>query len=209
MKIPRPGAPPPRPMASWRRVEFAALDFETTGLDTASDAVVSFGVVPVRGGRVILGEAVHQLVEPHVPPSPRSQTIHELRPIDLAGSPSMSQARELLSIALDRRWLLAWFAGVEVAFLAAIYGTSERPWRRRMIDVRNLAIAADGEPPETRTRPGYALGSEARRRGVPVVNPHEALDDALVTAQLFLVLARTVRRGRDPTLRALLRAGRA
>lgn len=209
MKISRPAAPPSRPLVSWRRAEFAALDFETTGLDTATDAVVSFGVVPIRGGRVILGEVVHQLVEPDVAPSPRSQTIHELRPSDLAGSPSMTQARELLSRALDRRWLLAWFAQVEVAFLAAIYGTSERPWRRRTIDVRNLAIAADGEPPETRTRPGYALGAEARRRGIPVVNPHEALDDALVTAQLFLVLVRTVRRTRDPTLRAVLRAGRA
>jgi DNA polymerase-3 subunit epsilon len=209
MRIPRPAAPPSRSIVSWRRVEFAALDFETTGLDTATDAVVSFGVVPVRGGRVILGEAVHQLVEPHVPPSPRSQTIHELRPVDLAGSPSIAEARERLSAALDRRWLLAWFAEVEVAFLAAIYGTSERPWRRRTIDVRNLAIAADGEPRETRSRPGYALGAEARRRGIPVANPHEALDDAFVTAQLFLVLAQTVRRGREPTLRALLRAGRA
>jgi DNA polymerase-3 subunit epsilon len=175
----------------------------------ASDAVVSFGVVPVRGGRVILAESVHQLVEPDVPPSPRSQTIHELRPVDLAGSPSMAQARDALREVLDRRWILAWFADVEVAFLASIYGTPERTWRRRTIDVRNLAIAADGEPLETRSRPGYALGAEARRRGIPIVNPHEALDDALVTAQLFLVLARTVRPGKDPSLRRLLRAGRA
>jgi DNA polymerase-3 subunit epsilon len=209
MKVPRPAAPPSRRRMSWRRVEFAALDFETTGLDLARDAVVSFGVVPVRGGRVILAEAVHQLVEPHVPPSPRSQTIHELRPLDLAGSPSMADARDLLSRSLDRRWLLAWFADVEVAFLASIYGTSERLWRRRTIDVRNLAIAADGESRGTRAQPGYALTAEAKRRGIPVVNPHEALDDAIVTAQLFMVLARTVGRGPDPSLRTLLHAGRA
>ena len=35
----------------------------------------------------------------------------------------------------------------------------------------------------------YSLSATAERYGVPVASPHEALDDALVTAQLFLVLA--------------------
>ena len=203
-----PAAPARRRAIGWRLAEYAALDFETTGLDAANDAVVSFGVVPVRDGRAILAEAVHQLVRPHVPPSPRSQTIHELRPQDLAGSPRIGEVREVLRRALERRWLLAWFADVEIAFLAAIFGTSERTWRRRTIDVRNLAIAADGQPPEIRGRPGYGLGAEAHRWKIPVANPHEALDDAFVTAQLFLVLARKMPGDPDPTIRSLVRVAR-
>ena len=209
MRGPLPAAPSRRRSIGWRRGEYAALDFETTGLDLANDAVVSFGVVPVRDGRAILAEAVHQLVDPNVLPSPRSQTIHELRPQDLAGAPRIGEAREVLRRALERRWLLVWFADVETAFLAAIFGVPERAWRRRAIDVRNLAIAADGQPSETRTRPGYALGAEAKRWGVPVANPHEALDDALVTAQIFLVLARKLPGLPDPTLRTLVRAARS
>lgn len=203
-----PAAPARRRAIGWRLAEYAALDFETTGLDAANDAVVSFGVVPVRDGRAILAEAVHQLVRPHVPPSPRSQTIHELRPQDLAGSPRIGEVREVLRRALERRWLLAWFADVEIAFLSAIFGTSERTWRRRTIDVRNLAIAADGQPPEIRGRPGYGLGAEAHRWKIPVANPHEALDDAFVTAQLFLVLARKMPGDPDPTIRSLVRVAR-
>ena len=81
--------PPRRPAWSmrsrpWRRAEFASLDFETTGLDRERDAVVSFGVVPVREGRVVVGEAVHQLVVPDVPSSPESMRIHGILPRDLA-----------------------------------------------------------------------------------------------------------------------------
>ena len=78
---------------SWRDVEFVSLDFEATGLDFARDVIVSFGVVPVRGGRVVLADALHQLVDPDIPPSVSSQKVHELRPQDLAGAPRLDQAR--------------------------------------------------------------------------------------------------------------------
>jgi DNA polymerase III epsilon subunit-like protein len=35
----------------------------------------------------------------------------------------------------------------------------------------------------------FTLSATAERYGVPAENPHVALDDALVTAELFLVLA--------------------
>jgi DNA polymerase III subunit epsilon len=206
----RPAPPPHRARrASWRRAPFAALDFETTGLDLGSDTVVSFGVVPILGGRVIVREGVHQLVNPSVPPSPRSQTIHGLRPQDLAGAPPLAEAAGVLARALDKRYLLAWFADVEVHFLAAVFGGGRRRWRRRTIDVRNLAIAAEGAPRTDREQPGYGLSKIARRYGVPVASPHDADDDALVTAQLFLVLAPKVGAGPDPTVRELMRRGRA
>ena len=203
-------ARPPRARrgVAWPEAEYAALDFETTGLDLSSDAIVSYGVVPVSRGRVILSEGVHELVRPSVPPSPRSQTVHLLRPQDLAGAPTLDVAREHLRAQLDGRYLLAWFAEVELHFLADAFGGSPRAWRRRTIDVRNLAIAADGEPATVRAQPGYALGSVARRYGVPVASPHEAYDDALVTAQLFLVLAGKLPGTPRPGVRDLLRAGR-
>ena len=203
-----PPAPPRRGRRiPWREADFASLDFETTGLDFGSDTVVSFGVVPVVGGRALMRGALHQLIESHVPPSPRSQTIHELRPQDLAGSPRLEDARHILSAALEGRYLLVWFADVELHFLKAIFGGGRRGWRRRTIDVRNLAIAADGAPEKARAQPGYALTATAGRFGVPVASPHDALDDALVTAQLFLVLADALGRG-EPTVRDLLRLGR-
>jgi DNA polymerase III epsilon subunit-like protein len=43
---------------------------------------------------------------------------------------------------------------------------------------------------------------------VPVAEPHQALDDALVTAQLFLVLSEKLPAGPEPSARQILAAGR-
>lgn len=190
---------------SWRDVEFASLDFEATGLDFSHDTIVSFGVVPVRGGRVVLADAVHQLVHSEIPPSVPSQKIHELRPQDLAGAPRLEQARRVLRDAIDRRYLLVWYADVEVNFLSAIFGRSAGSWRRRTIDVRNLAIEADGAPRSARADLGYGLTWSAARLGVPVANPHDALEDALVTAQSFLILASRFSVGPGSTVGDLVR----
>lgn len=204
-----PAAPPRARGTRWRDGRYTALDFETTGLDYRADAVVSFGTVPMEGGRIVMRDAVHQLIRPNVPPSPRSQTIHELRPQDLAAAPSLDEARAALIRAIEGRYLLVWFAEVEVHFLAGIFGGSPRRWRRRTIDVRDLAMAAEGEPVAASRRPGYPLTGTAHRWNVPVSDPHEALDDALVTAQLFLVLATKLPGRPEPTVHDLLRAGGA
>ena len=182
----RPAAPP-RSLrrGHWRRAPFAALDFETTGLDYKRDAVVSFGVVPVRAGRVVVGESVHQLVTPAVPSTAASMKVHQILPRDLERAPSLEESREILRAALKRRFLLTWYADVELAFLRKTFGGGRRAWARRTVDVRRLVLELEHADPEAR----FGLSATAKRYGVPVSSPHEALDDALVTAQLFLVLA--------------------
>ena len=202
---------PPRGLRrrSWTEAPFASLDFETTGLDYASDDVVSFGVVPVDRARIAVGAAIHQLVRPSAPPSPTSVKIHGMRAQDLAGAPRGPEAREVLRTALDERFILSWYAPVEIAFLARMFEGGARRFRRRTIDVRELAIQIDRRRGHLSGSPEYSLSACAARYVVPVANPHDALDDALVTAQLFLVLAERLRGEGLGTVARLLRAGRS
>lgn len=186
-------------------MEFAALDFETTGLDPRRDHVVSFGVVPIRGGRAVVGERVYREVAPAVEPSPTSVTIHGLRRVDLDAAPRIDAARTVLRASLHRRYLVAWAAEIEAAFLARTFGRSGAWWRRHIVDTRVLAgliARSDG------LGPSNTLTSVAARFGVPVHSPHDALDDALTTAELFLVLATRLSIERPRSARWLLRAGR-
>jgi DNA polymerase-3 subunit epsilon len=182
----RPEAPP----AAWRgmpwsKVSFASLDFEATGLDFAKDTIISFGVVPVTNGRIDVGRSVYQLVDPvDVAFDPQAITVHMLRPIDLAGAPSLDAAREALVDALGGRFLIVWFAEVEAAFLDKVFAGGRRRWLRRTIDVRRLVAALEGADHGPLT-----LAACAQRYAIPVADPHHALDDALVTAQLFLAVA--------------------
>jgi len=203
-------APPHRRLGRhpWRSVEFASLDFETTGLDPRRDHIVSFGVVPIQEGRVVVGERVYREVSPAVRPSPVSVAVHGLRQADLDAAGSLDTERGVLGAALHRRFLVAWAAEVEAAFLAATFGGSARSWRRRIVDVLVLARLADELQSSTGSR-SYALSAAASRFGVPVHSPHHALDDALTTAEVFLVLATRLSAATPGTARWLLRTGRS
>jgi DNA polymerase III subunit epsilon len=169
----------------WRSVELVSLDFEATGLDLRRDRIISFGTVPIRRGGVEMADSVYQLVDPEgVSPSPESITVHGLRAVDLHGAPSVQMARASLRRSIDQRFLVTWWAPVEAAFLDVLFGGGRKAWMRRAIDVRDLVLGLEGRSAETLT-----LGQAAERYGVPVASPHNALDDALVTAQLFLVTA--------------------
>ena len=199
----RPAAPHPRRGLPWRASPMVALDFETTGLDLHHDHVIAYGAIPIEDGHVRVGAGRSQLIHPPAPPSERSQTIHLLREVDLVDAPETREAAAGLRAALANRFLVTWYADVEIAFLRRLFGGSERAWRRRVIDVRDMAIVIDGAPAGARRARGYALTQTAERFGVPVADPHDALDDALVTAQLFLVLAARMPGGREPTPREL------
>jgi DNA polymerase III subunit epsilon len=198
-------SPPRRPSRevrrrSWREAPFASLDFETTGLDVERDHIVSFGVVPIDHARAGVGRSVHQLVSPAAPSSVVSMKVHGILPRDIEDAPAIEQARELLRSSLDGRLVLAWFAGIELAFLRRSFGGSERSWRRRTIDVLDLVVALERPDPDAR----FSLSVTAERYDVPVADPHSALDDALVTAQLFLVVATRLEERGVRTVRDLL-----
>ncbi|HET9249158.1 MAG TPA: 3'-5' exonuclease [Actinomycetota bacterium] len=186
MRGARPAPPPRRDRRlPWRRLELVALDFEATGLDFARDTIVSFGVVPMRDGRVDVGDAVYELVDPgDVIPSPESVTVHGLRPVDLRGAKGLDAARNALAPLIAGRFLVTWAGMVEAGFLDVLYGGGVRSWLRRCIDARELMFALEDDPPVP-----FTLTAVAEVLGVPVASPHHALDDALVTAQVFLIAA--------------------
>lgn len=187
----------------WRMVELASLDFEATGLNFDRDRIISLGVVPIDGGRIRVGDSVYELVDPgDVELTPESVTIHGLRPVDVRGASSTDTARETLRRALSDRFLITWYATVEASFLAKLFGTRASHWMRRSIDVRRLVFALLGAE-----APRLTLEEAAARFDVPVASPHHALDDALVTAQLFLVTASKLAASGVRTPRDLMRVG--
>ena len=205
------GAVPARPSRrrdrrSWRDEEFAALDFETTGLDPKRDHIVSFGVVPITSGRIAVGDHIYRQVSPPKRPTPTSVTIHGLRQADLDASPGIDLTRDLLGASLEHRYIVAWAAEIEAAFLAQAFGGSVRSWRRRIIDAMVLARSLDGLP-HSQALSTHSLSAAAEMLGVPVHSPHDALDDALTTAQVFLVLATRSSQNRSRDVRWLLQAG--
>src|SRR4051794_12844330 len=183
-------APLPAAVESWRDVQFTVIDFETTGLDPATDEIISFATVTVSGGLITLADAHYELVRPDRMPDADTTRIHGLREADLADAAALPEQLDTLLTTLAGRVLVAHVAGVERGFLQAelrsrglelpnpVIDTAEMDW-----ELRRLRRA-----PPAETAP-VGLSEMARSLGLPVHRPHHADGDALTTAQAFIALA--------------------
>lgn len=173
-----------------------SLDLETGGLDARKDAVLAVGMVPVRLGVVRLGEAYASLVRPGADEAIREDSIraHHLVPSEVAQAP----AREAVVRELERRLagsaLLVHNAAIDLPFLRRLFRASNRRWPAPpLVDTVNLLWAWQKrlrfQDPDGTAAPPLHLGEARARLGLPPHVLHDALSDAVATAELFLVLA--------------------
>ncbi len=193
----------PRP---WFSQRYVALDFETSGLSPGTDAVVSYGTVPIEQGRARLDRSRYRLVHSEGFPTD-SVKIHRIRPVDLTEAPPLAAVLPELAVTLARDPVVAWAAWVEAGFLAALFGGRVSAWRRRIVDVRDLVSLLDGRDGRRGSRSDESLHSAAARLGVPLEESHHALADAFVTAQLFLVVVGGLGRATPVSVASVLRGG--
>jgi DNA polymerase-3 subunit epsilon len=171
-------------------VTFTVIDLETTGLDPATDEIISFATLTVSGGKVRLDDARYELVRPRRMPDADTIRIHGLRESDLVGAPPLSELIGDVIEAITGRGIVAHVADVERGFLDAALRTQGLELGNPVVDTaslhRELRRLGRGAPNE---RDPIALSDLARDLGLPVHRPHHADGDALTTAQAFIALA--------------------
>jgi DNA polymerase-3 subunit epsilon len=186
---------------SWAQGRYCVLDFETTGLDPLRDQILSYGLIPIENGRILSSRAQYGLVRADSPVPASSIVVHSLRQADLANAPSLEEGLDTILDALDGRILVAHAAWVERGFLAQAAADHHRAGRFgrfssfRCIDTAVLARRCLDLPPLPRGQ-SIALEYLGSRLGVPIHTPHNALGDAMTTAQVFLALSSKLSRDR-------------
>lgn len=193
------------PSPPWDSVVYWSLDLETGGLDARRDAILSVGMVPVRAGAIVLGDAWQSLVHPEGGDvSTDSIRAHYLLPSDVDAAPDFGEVAPEIERRLDEGVLLVHHAALDVAFLRLAFERTGRRWPRpRVVDTEELLLRLQKKErfldPDAGSRPPVLNLSAARERlGLPGYQAHDALTDAVSAAELFLVLrgklgARTLR----------------
>jgi len=196
--------PFPNPKLPWDTTEIVSLDFETTGLDSTSDQILSYGKVNIRRGLIRLGTVRHQLIQAEKDIPESSAVIHHITDDQASGGISLQQAIPELLQLLAGKVMLVHFNQIEQGFLNAacqkFYGSpflipiiDTLALAQRVLSHRNHAI----EPHRLRL---FNLRDDFK---LPNYKAHNALLDSLTTAELFLVLEAEITPNSATTLKNL------
>jgi DNA polymerase-3 subunit epsilon len=196
-----------RGRTSWREATWCALDFELTGLDPAEDEIISFGAIPIENARLQLQSAVSGLVKPSRKIGVSSIPVHGLRDADLASAPSLADGIGPLVEAIAGRVLVFHAARIDRPFLKRALREKGVRLRRPFVDTEVLGRLWLHER-DGGLRRGLSLTDLASALELPADRPHDALGDALTTAQVFIALAAHLETLRPETVGSLVRAAR-
>lgn len=153
-----------------------AVDLETTGLRTDTDAIIEIGAVKFAGARII--DTYQTFVSLSGPLPYRIQRLTGIVPADLRRAPPLASLLPVLRAFIGSAPLV----GHSVAFDATFLRRAEVAERNPLIDTYELASML------LPALPSYTLGSVASALGVPASIHHRALADADLARAVFLAL---------------------
>jgi len=170
-------------------VEFLVVDLETTSLDANNGEIASIGWVPIKNGVIQLAEAEQHFskIDSGVG---QSAVIHQIRDSELDGAASITGIMERFLEVAASKVLVFHNAELDMAFLNCLsqklYATpvlapvvdTLQLERRRLL--RNESVLQSGI---------LRLHSCRQRYNLPDYPGHDALTDAIATAELLLAWA--------------------
>jgi len=186
-------------------LEVVSLDLETTGLDPKKDSLLSFGLVEIKHQSIQLNTAWHEIIriEQDIPEA--SAVIHHITDDQAAEGRSLDFLLPNLLQHLAGKVMLVHYANIEQNFLDAacrkLYGSpfiihtiDTLQLGQRLMSLRNHNIQS-GNLRLFNLRPLF---------GLPMYKAHNALYDALATAELFLAMSRELHPRGDYCLKDFL-----
>ena len=177
---------------SVKDIPFVALDFETTGLNSKTDDIVSVGLVPFTLARIYCKQSKHWVVQPRRNLSESSIVIHGITHNDVDNAPDFDNIIAPLLDALRSKVIVVHYSAIERGFFnsALLLRLKERiefmvvdtmELERRALKAKQGLIGQIFN-----TKLGSLRLNDCRKRySLPVYEGHNALTDALATAELL------------------------
>lgn len=159
--------------------DFVVVDVETTGLSALKgDRICEIGVVKLRNG--VVQQSIGTLIDPCRPVSPGAFAVNRISASMLAGAPKFADIAPSLVECFKGSIIVAYNAPFDLSFLMNECRLTGLPSpNKNVIDALQLA---------RQLLPGldrYHQESVARALGIPFPVKHRALEDAMITAQIF------------------------
>jgi len=180
--------------------KFLVVDCEMSGLDVKQSQLLSIGWVLIEKGRIVNASAKHLLI--HADKGAGDSTIiHGLHDSTIAGAKSVAAVLMLLIKQMQDSVLVFHHAPIDIQFLQS---ASESVFRCPLLFSYVDTMALEKRRQQMQGKHYSLRLSESRKRyGLGSVQQHNALADALATAELFLAQTSYIDRPENLKLKSL------
>lgn len=193
---------------------FVVFDTELTGLDKRSGEIISVGAIQIRNLQIDLGSIFYEHIRPRNIHHTEATLIHRITPEQLKEAPRIEEVVPSLVEFIGHSLIVGHCIGIDMEFLnkacRKIFGGSlANPTIDTMRLSRGYQRKLYGRYHDHGSIKGsYNLHDLSCKFQLPVFEQHNALEDAMQTAYLFLFLVKKFRSGGLQTLKDLYQAGK-
>lgn len=193
---------------------FVVCDTELTGLNKKKDELISIGAVMIRDLQIDLSSMFHHFIRPKNLDPTQATLVHRITPEQLETSEPIEEVLPRFVEYIHGSLLVGHHLPLDMHFLnkattQVMGGTLSNPGVDTMRMAQGYRRVLLGHYHEHNPREiSYNLDDLGREYSLPEFKPHDALEDALQTAYLFLYLIKKFRKGGLLTLKDIFQAGR-
>ncbi|MEY3090771.1 MAG: polymerase epsilon subunit [Pseudomonadota bacterium] len=168
--------------------EIVVFDCETTGLDPKVDDIISIGAVKIKGNKILTDEAIHMYIDQKKEIDHKSITVHQIRNCDLKDPLSLEEAIEKFLYFIGNRTLAGYFLEFDVAminkYLKPMFGIT-LPNKQEEVSAiyydKKICTIPQGNI-------DLRFDTILQNLFLPKLKAHDALNDAIMTAMIYLKL---------------------
>ncbi len=194
---------------------FVVLDMELTGMKRNKNEIISIGAVKIKNLQIDLGKTFHYYIRPQKLDPTEATLVHRITPEQLRKAPPLFEVIPKFVSFVGLDLLVGHHLELDMSFLheatrVVLNGTLSNPGIDTMKMAKEYKKVMHGYYHDMgETSPRYNLKDLSHDFNLPAFKVHDALEDALQTAYLFLFLIKKIKKGGLFSLRDLYRAGRS
>lgn len=168
--------------------EYVVFDTETTGLNPKKDDIVSIGAVKIKDNKILTSQTFEVFIKNSCEMSSKSIEIHRLRPVDLQNAKTTEVAiREFLDF-IGSRPLVGYYLEFDVSminkYIKPMLGITLPNKKIEVSEIyfdQTICLIPQGNI-------DLRFDTILKNCGVPNMGAHNAVNDAIMTAMIFLKL---------------------
>ena len=171
--------------------EYVVFDTETTGLNPKEDEILSIGAVKIRDNKILTSETFEIFLKPSKAISAKSIEVHGIRPCDLQNATDINEGVKKFLEFIGSRDLIGYYLEFDVAminkYIKPMLGIT---LPNKMIEVSEMYF----EEKITLIPQGnidLRFDTILKNYDIPNMGLHNAVNDAIMTAMIYLKLTKT------------------